>query len=82
MNEALTTEHTIPYQWDGKQHFMLIRKIKTQYERFYVIRTGKCEYTLQFYDMRWNIISPRHNRFNKQLLETVGKAIWDSGLSI
>lgn len=75
-----TTEHTVPYVWSGKARFMMVRRIIANGERFFVIRTKKGEYTLQFYDMRWNVISPRPNNFDRKLLVVIGDAIMSRSL--
>jgi len=78
--EIITTEHTLPYIWKKKVRFMLVKRIRANYEKFYIIRTKKGEYTLQFADFRWSVISPKPNNFNLGILEVVGRAILDSGL--
>jgi hypothetical protein len=59
---------------------MMVRRIRANRDKFYIIRTKKGEYTLQFYNLKWNVISPRPNTFDQSILNVVGNAIMDAGL--
>lgn len=44
MQDAVTTEHTVPYIWKGKICRRFIKRHKTKYESFIFISTKKSEY--------------------------------------
>jgi hypothetical protein len=79
-SDITTTTHTVPYIWNGKTRFMMIKRVKASGDTFYIIRNKRSEYTLQFYDMRWNIISPKPAKFDYSLLQVVGAAIHNTGI--
>lgn len=74
------TEHTVPYLWRGKTRFMMVKKVRAENDRFYIIRNKHGEYTLQYYDSCWNIISPKPARFDYALLQVIGNAILNIGI--
>ena len=78
--DVITTEHTVPYMWHGKVRFMMVKRVRANGESFYIIRNKRGEFTLQFFDAQWNIISPKPAKFDYAILCVVGEAIHNRGI--
>lgn len=79
-SDAVITEHSVPYLWHGKTRFMMVKRVRASGDRFYIIRNKHGEFTLQFYNSKWNIISPKPAKFDYALLQIVGDAIHNIGI--
>jgi hypothetical protein len=74
-NFPLTTEHLVNYTYKGSTRSMLVKQVITEFEKVYIVRTRKGEVTLQYYDYRWNVISPV--KMHYELAQCVGEAIME-----
>ncbi|WP_426671917.1 hypothetical protein ACPPVU_11830 [Mucilaginibacter sp. McL0603] len=73
-----TTEHLVNYGYKGAERTMLVKVMTTEYEKVFIIRTRRGEVALQYYDYRWNVISPV--KMDYTLSQIVGEAISKAGL--
>ncbi|HWD89338.1 MAG TPA: hypothetical protein VG367_14505 [Mucilaginibacter sp.] len=59
---------------------MMVKRVRAEADRFYIIRNKHGEFTLQFYNSQWNVISPKPAIFDYALLQVVGNAILNVGI--